>query len=171
MTFSDLDLKMMLDEGRMEVTPLEDDQIGPASIDLTLSDWWSVFRSEYTGNTVDLKETGFREAHRSFHADQIELPSGAMCLGKTLEKISIPADIIGRLEGRSRYARMGLTVHITSAIIQPGSSNHQVLEIVNMAPFPVRIHAGMRISQAVFNKLSSPTSMPYSRFGEIAKNQ
>jgi dCTP deaminase len=94
-----------------------------------------------------------------------------MCLGKTVEKITLPADMMGKLEGRSRYARMGISVHITSAVVQPGSDNHQVLEIVNMAPFTVVIHKGMRISQVVFKKLLSKSSKPYAKFGKIARRQ
>jgi dCTP deaminase len=94
-----------------------------------------------------------------------------MCLAKTKEKITLPGDIMGNLEGRSRYARMGLVIHITSALVQPGSSNHQVLEIVNLAPFPVKLHAGMRISQVVFEQLESKTSKPYAKYGKIARKQ
>ena len=42
---------------------------------------------------------------------------------------------VGILEGRSRYARVGLTVHVTASLVQPGSDNHQILEIVNLSPF------------------------------------
>ena len=95
---------------------------------------------------------------------------GSVCniYAKTVEKITLPRDIIGNLEGRSRFARMGLVIHITSALVQPGSNNHQVLEIVNLAPFTVKLHAGMRISQVVFEKLISPTTKPYAKFGKIA---
>jgi len=102
---------------------------------------------------------------------EVELDPGEMCLGKTLEKITLPANMIGRLEGRSRYARMGLVIHITSALVQPGSSNHQVLEIVNLAPFPIQLHAGMRISQVVFERMETNTSKPYAKFGQIARDQ
>ena len=66
---------------------------------------------------------------------------------------------------------MGLAVHITSALVQPGSDNHQILEIVNFAPFTIELHAGMRISQVIFEKLESKTSKPYAKFGKIAKKQ
>jgi deoxycytidine triphosphate deaminase len=56
-------------------------------------------------------------------------------------------------------------------LVQPGSDNRQVLEIVNLAPFPIKLHAGMRISQVVFERLESATEKPYSRFGQIAKKQ
>lgn len=171
MTLSDADIKRLLRKGVMKIKPLKQEQIGPASIDLTLSDEWWFFKNQYIDGVVDLDKVDFKKAHGKVKAKTIELIPGEMCLGKTLEKITLPHDIMGKLEGRSRYARMGLSVHITSAVIQPGSNNHQVLEIVNMAPFTVKIHAGMRISQAIFRYLESKTTKPYARFGKIARKQ
>lgn len=171
MVFSDVDIKKLIKEGRIKIIPLQDDQITGASVDLTLSNEWQFFKKEYAGKTVDLDKVGFVEATYPIKAETIELAPGGMCLGKTVEKITLPRDIIGTLEGRSRYARMGLSVHITSAVVQPGSDNHQVLEIVNFAPFTVKLHAGMRISQVIFEKLETPTAKPYAKFGKIAKEQ
>ena len=120
---------------------------------------------------MDLAKVGFKIAFEKKKAESIILKPGQMCLGKTVEKIRLPRHIMGRLEGRSRYARMGLSIHTTSALIQPGSNNHQVLEIVNLAPFPIKLHAGMRVSQVVLELVETPTTKPYARFGKIAKNQ
>jgi dCTP deaminase len=171
MTFSDVDIREYLKKGLIKIEPLEDAQIGPASVDLTLSDEWYFFKSKYLGKSVDLSKTPFSEAYEMRKAARIELKPGEMCLGKTVEKVTVPANLVGKLEGRSRYARMGLIIHITAAVVQPGSDNHQILEIVNLAPFPVVLTAGMRISQILFEELRSPTSKPYAKYGEIAKRQ
>lgn len=171
MVYSDVDIKKLLKEGKIKIKPLKKDQIGPASIDLTLSDEWYFFKEKFIGELVDLKKTDFKKAHKKVKGEMIILGSGEMCLGKTVEKITLPPDIMGHLEGRSRYARMGVSIHITSSIVQPGSNNHQVLEIVNLAPFPIVLHKGMRISQVVFHKMESSTSKPYSKYGKIARVQ
>lgn len=171
LTYSDVDIKKLLREGRIKIEPFEDSQLGSASIDLTLSNEWAFFKPFYIGKTVDLKKIDFRKATYTKHAKTIKLKPGEMCLAKTIEKITLPPDIMGKLEGRSRYARMGLSVHITSALVQPGSSNHQVLEILNSAPFTAVLHAGMRITQVTFHKLESKSSKPYAKYGSIAKNQ
>lgn len=168
---SDRDIREYLAQGKIRIEPLKDDQIGPASVDLTLSDAWWFFKPAYLGKTVDLKKTGFQKAMRPIRGPVITLKPGEMCLGKTLEKITLAPDIMGRLEGRSRYARMGLSVHITSSLVQPGSDNHQVLEIVNSAPFAVRLYAGMRVSQVIFYELRQKTSQPYARYGQLATKQ
>ncbi len=173
MVLSNQGIAAEIKKGALRFSPsLASSQIGPASVDLTLDGKFWVFRKKYLGkNAVDLSKVGFAEATEPHPSSSITLPPGGMCLGITREKITMPHDLIGTLEGRSRYARMGLAVHVTSALVQPGSDNHQVLEIVNFAPFPVTIHKGMRISQIVFEKLDSKTSKPYAKYGEIAKKQ
>jgi len=174
MALSDKDIKKCISRGIIKFQPkISNDQINTASVDLTLDSRFWLFKKKYAQSKkpVDLSEVSFQEATEERSAKLITLPPGGMALGITREKITLPSNIIGTLEGRSRYARMGLAVHVTSALVQPGSDNHQVLEIVNFAPFPVTIHEGMRISQVVFSYLQSPTSKPYAKFGKIAKKQ
>ncbi|MBI5223412.1 dCTP deaminase [Candidatus Micrarchaeota archaeon] len=172
MILSDQDMREMMKKGKIKIEPLEDDQIGGASVDLTLSDQWYFFKNKYLGKkAVDLSKVPFQEAFEMKKAKTIELMPQQMCLAKTVEKITLAGDIMGKLEGRSRFARMGLIIHITSALVQPGSSNHQVLEIVNLAPFPIKIHSGMRISQVLFEQLKTNTKKPYAKFGQIARKQ
>lgn len=171
MALSDVDLKRLLHNGIMRIKPLSPDQIGSASIDLTLSNEWWFFKPKHIGKQIDLKNVDFKQATEHVKANSVILHPGEMCLGITVERITLPPNIIGTLEGRSRYARMGLAVHVTSAVVQPGSDNHQVLEIVNFAPFSVVLHKGMRVSQVLFDMLQTPSSKPYKKFGKIAKTQ
>lgn len=171
MLLSNADIREYLGNGKMKIRPLKDDQIGSASVDLTLGKKFWFFKKKYLDGMVDLSKVDFRKATYPVTADTIALGQGEMCLGITQEKITLPADIMGRLEGRSRFARMGLGVHITSALVQPGSDNRQVLEIVNNAPFTSLIHSGMRISQIVFYRMRSPSTKPYAKFGKIARKQ
>ena len=172
MILSDQDIRKELKSGRIRIAPLEAEQIGPASVDLTLSTDWYCFRKECSKHgSVDLRDTGFERCFLLKKGREMVLKPGELCLGKTMERITLPEDIMGRLEGRSRYARMGLIIHTTSALVQPGSDNRQVLEIVNLAPFSIRLHSGMRVSQVVFERLESPTTKPYAKFGQIATKQ
>ena len=171
MALSDVDIKKAMKQGRIRITPFKPEQLGAGSVDLTLSNEWWFFKPEYLGKIVDLSKVSFQQAQKQLKAEAVLLLPGEMCLGRTVEKIMLSTDLIGKLEGRSRYARMGLSIHITSAIVQPGSNNHQVLEIVNLAPFPIVLHKGMRVSQVMFHELQSPSSKPYARFGKIARVQ
>lgn len=171
MALSDKDIGKMMKTGRIKIRPFKKEQLGSASVDLTLSNEWYFFKKRYIGKIVDLKKTDFKDLVTKVITDKIILNPGEMCLGKTLEKITLAPDIMGALEGRSRYARVGLTVHVTASLVQPGSDNHQVLEIVNLSPFKLVLHKGMRISQMSFHKLESATSKPYKKFGKIARKQ
>ena len=171
MLLSNADIREYIKKGKIRIRPLKPDQIGPASVDLTLGNKFWFFKKKYLGKRVDLGKVGFKEATGTVNAGSCVLGPGEMCLGITKEKITLAPDVMGRLEGRSRYARMGLGVHITSALVQPGSDNHQVLEIVNNAPFESVMHAGMRISQIVFYQMRSPSTRPYAKYGKIARKQ
>lgn len=171
MTLSDTDIREHLKKKIIRIEPLKKSQIGPASVDLTLSDEWYFFKKHYPGQHVDLSKTSFTQAFDRVRARSVRLMPGELCLGRTLERITLPPDIIGKLEGRSRYARMGLIIHVTAALVQPGSHNHQILEIANLAPFEVTLHSGMRISQIVFEELKTPSTKPYWKFGKIARKQ
>jgi len=172
MAFSDTDIRALMKKGKIRFEPrISDSQIGPGSVDLTLDSVFWKFKKKYIGKIIDLSRVSFEEAMEKFHSSSITLKPGEMCLGITKEKVILAPDVMGRLEGRSRYARMGLAVHVTSAMVQPGSANHQVLEIVNLSPSTIVIHDGMRISQIVFEKTEKPTSKPYCRFGKIARRQ
>ena len=70
----------------------------------------------------------------------------------TRERLRLPGDIAGWLEGRSRYARLGLMIHVTSGFIAPGVASRQVLEMSNVAGRPLAIHAGVRVCQVVLQR-------------------
>ena len=72
--------------------------------------------------------------------------------GITRERIRLPGDIGGWLEGRSRFARLGLMIHVTSGFVAPGVNNCQVLEMSNVAGRPLAVHAGVRLCQIVLQR-------------------
>lgn len=138
-----------LASGSLVIDPLAEDQVGPASIDLTLGDEIRVIESG--GDPIDIRdETDYRRFTRVARlTEPYVLESGATIHGITRERIEMPENMVGFLEGRSRFARLGLMIHVTSALVQPGVRNHQVLEMGNIAGHPLRIHAGVRICQLV----------------------
>lgn len=170
MILSDRDIAGCIKRGVIRITPApKKEQIGPASIDLTLSnEFWKPKKKEHR---IDISKVGFSDVMEHFTADSVELKPGDMILGKTVEKLELPPNISGRLEGRSSFARLGLAVHVTSSFIQPGSRNHQILEIVNLSRRNIIVRAGIMLSQVIFEELRSGTSKPYAEFGRIARHQ
>jgi len=137
-----------LDAGRLVISPLSPDQIGAASIDLTLGD---EIRVVGDGGPIDLRDDADYRDHTQLRRldEPYQLNPGSTIHGITRERITLPSDLCGFLEGRSRFARLGLMIHVTSAFVQPGVSNRQVLEMSNVAERPLRIHAGVRLCQIV----------------------
>ena len=138
-----------LESGRLRIEPLAPDQVGPASIDLTLGNEIRVLTPG--ADAIPIRdEVDFLDHTESQTLDEpYVLPPGGTIHGITVEKITLPPDLCGFLEGRSRFARLGLMIHVTSAFVQPGVSNRQVLEMSNVAGHPLQIHAGVRLCQIV----------------------
>jgi len=135
--------------GRLVIEPLAPDQVGPASIDLTLGREIRVI--EPGAEAIPIRDDAdFRDhtVSRTLDAPYVLAPGGTIH-GITVERITLPPDLCGFLEGRSRFARLGLMIHVTSAFVQPGVSNRQVLEMSNVAGHPLEIHAGVRLCQLV----------------------
>jgi dCTP deaminase len=80
------------------------------------------------------------------------LKPGELVLGMTVETISLAPDIAGWLQGRSRFARMGLMVHITASFLQPGIKNRQIYEIYNASRNAIKLRSGVKIAQIVFER-------------------
>jgi dCTP deaminase len=142
-------IRAELDAGRLVIEPFEADQIGPASVDLTLGD--EIRTLESGGAPIAIAEhSDYREHTIARRLEgPFRLEPGATIHGITREHITLPDDLCGFLEGRSRYARLGLMIHVTSAFVQPGVSNRQVLEMSNVSGHPLEIHAGVRLCQLV----------------------
>jgi len=135
--------------GRLVITPFEADQLGAASIDLTLGDEIRVI--DPAAEPIDVRaEADYRDhtTLRRLDAPYV-LEPGCTIHGITRERIELPPDLCGLLEGRSRFARLGLMIHVTSAFVQPGVANRQVLEMSNVSKRGLRIHAGVRLCQIV----------------------
>ncbi len=138
----------------IKIEPLDKAQIGPGSIDLTLGNDFRVFKKQ--SRIYHIKnDSHFQDITREIHVKDggyIIVKPGEMILGITKEKITLADNVSGRLEGRSRFARFGLAVHVTAGFMHPGISNHQALEIVNLGHAPLALYPGILICQFIFEK-------------------
>jgi len=135
---------------RIKITPFKKENIGPASIDLTLSNEFRIFKGKE--KIIVDEKTDYRKYSKLVKANKIEIGPGEFILAITKEKIQLPEDICGWLSGRSRFARLGLLVHITAAFVQPGINNRQVLEMRNVSPNTLAVKAGIRICQLIIER-------------------
>ena len=69
----------------------------------------------------------------------------------------MPDSLMGLIEGRSSYARLGVTVHVTAPKIDPGFIGHITLEMANFGNAPVELRAGIDTpAQLLFAKITTP---------------
>ncbi len=141
----------------ISITPFEKRNIGPCSVDLRLGYLFRRFKKNKKKIVVreEVVPDNFSELIKLNKNEELKLKSGELILGTTLEKIKLSEKICGRLDGRSRFARIGLMVHVSSSLVQPGVNNHQVLEIINLSPFSLYLLPETRICQITFDYLTS----------------
>ena len=92
-------------------------------------------------------------------------------LGSTLERVTLPDDLVARLEGKSSLGRLGLLIHSTAGFIDPGWDGHVTLELSNVANLPITIYYGMKIGQLSFVQMTEPAESPYGSSGLGSKYQ
>ena len=150
-------IKNEITNGNITIEPCDFSRIGPASYELTLSNEFRTYltsweRKGLDGSDIIIDEnTDYKDHTKKVLVDDfMDVPSKTSILGITEEKITLPPNICGLLNGRSRFARMGIFIHITAFFINPGGSNRLVLEIFNSSPYTLRLKPGTKIAQLIF---------------------
>jgi len=72
----------------------------------------------------------------------------------------MPSDHAGLYDGSTTLARVGITSHMGSMLISPGSEGNLTLEIFNASDKSFVLNAGMRIGQLLILKLDTPVDCP-----------
>lgn len=172
MPLSDREIWMELQAGSLQIDPMPKvEQVKSASIDLTLYNKARVYKP-IGGVAVRLSQVNANQLADSV-TDWIDLdnnyelkPRDNVIIGYTAEKVSLPSFLSGRVEGRSSFARLGLSVHNTAPTIQPGFRGQIALELSNNGPFPLILEPGLIICQLILERLVHPTAGYEGQFQE-----
>ncbi|GFP39369.1 dCTP deaminase [Candidatus Hakubella thermalkaliphila] len=141
--------------GNIVIAPFKYDQVGPASIDLHLGNEFHMFKRTYQTIPVDEQASSEKEVlERKIvrEGDHFLLLPGETVVAVTKEKVKLPPRLCGQLESRGRFARLGLSVHIASAFIQPGVDSQIFFLMTNVGPVALEIYPGTRICQLVIQE-------------------
>lgn len=166
MILSDHDIKKFLAKGIIKIFPKIDlkTQLGSCSVDLRLGKRFRVFNHSkmpyIDPNNAKLTKEMMSEVDVR-DGEPFILQPGDFVLATTIEKIGIPDNLLGRLEGRSSLGRLGIVVHSTASIFDPGFRGVIVMELGNLGRMPVSLYPGMRICSMTFEELTSPSDVPY----------
>ncbi len=172
MVLSDRTIKAEIAQGRIVIFPLDPDDIQPSSVDLHLGADFQVFRnSRYPYIDPAREQPGLMEPAAASVEEPFVLHPGEFSLGTTVERIALPDDIVGRLEGKSSLGRLGLLIHSTAGYVDPGWDGRLTLELSNVANLPILLVPGMKIGQVSFSQMSTEVDRAYGHPGLGSKYQ
>jgi dCTP deaminase len=169
---ADATIRRLLAEGRIAIDPYDPSLLQPSSVDVRVDRFFRVFRnSRYPYIDVKQAQEDLTELVRIDDETPFILHPGEFVLGSTLERITLPDDVVGRLDGKSSLGRLGLLIHSTAGFIDPGWDGHVTLELSNVANLPITIYHAMKIGQLSFMRMSEPSAAPYGSDGLGSKYQ
>lgn len=166
MILSDRDIKKAITGKRIVIDPAPDYavQLGSCSIDLHLGNAFRVFRRS-SHPYIDLKGAidtdKIMDEKIVAEGDAFIIHPGDFVLATTTENLELADDILGRIEGRSSLGRLGIIVHGTASVFDPGWRGRPTMELGNLGLMPVALYPGMRICAFTFEEVSGPVDVPY----------
>ncbi len=177
MILSDRDIKAAVASGRVKLTlPTEQSaeatqleifsRIHASSMDLRLGHTFKLYEHSKFAVLDPKNPESFAGNMRTINIPDGEsfiVQPGEFVLGVTQETITVPDDLVVRVEGRSSLGRLGIIIHSTAGFVDPGFSGTITLEISNLNRLPVALYPGMRICQLAFEMMTSPADMPYHK--------
>ena len=172
MVLSDKSIGEEVASGRLVIEPFDPDCVQPASVDLHLDRRFRAFRTSRQA-FVDVREPSedLTELVEIEAEEPYIIHPGEFVLGSTIETVTLPDDLVARLDGKSSLGRLGLVVHATAGYVDPGFSGKLTLELSNAGKMPIALHYEMRIAQISFLRLSTPVERPYGSPGLGSKYQ
>jgi len=162
MVLSDRTIKQEVAAGRLIFDPYDESLVQPSSVDMRVDRQFRVFHNarhpyiDVKQPMDDLTELVTVEGEEAFI-----LHPGEFVLGQTLERVSLPDDLVARLEGKSSLGRLGLLIHSTAGFVDAGFEGNLTLELSNVANLPITIYHGMPIGQISFMRMDGPVEHPY----------
>jgi len=160
MILSDKDILQRIKKGDLKIVPFEESFVQPSTVDLHLSSELRIFDNWEIG-VIDVKQKCDPSRVVKISCEGFIIHPGEFLLGSTVEKITLPDDIAGKLEGRSSLGRLGLVIHATAGYVDPGFSGWLTFELSNLSRLPIKIYPQMKIAQICFFQMSSPVLHPY----------
>ena len=162
MVLSDISIKEEIEAGRLVFDPYEESLVQPSSVDMRVDRQFRVFHNaRYPFIDVKQPMDELTELVTVEGDEPFILHPGEFVLGQTLERVSLPDDLVARLEGKSSLGRLGLLIHSTAGFVDAGFEGNLTLELSNVANLPITIYHGMPIGQISFMRMDGPVERPY----------
>ena len=166
MALSDRKILEEIKNGDIVITPFKKENLATSSYDVTLGNEFEIV-DRHKIEASDPANKIFPTTRKIVVADGEEfvLHPGENVLGKQKEFIGVDLEHLILLSGKSSLARIGLVVHNTAMLFNPGHKFYPTFELVNSSNIPIILRPGMEVAQLIFAKLSSPCSKSYEDIG------
>lgn len=162
MVLSDRTIREQIAAGRLVIDPWDESLLQPSSVDLRVAPEFRVFHNSRRAYIdVTRPNDDLTEVVTIAEGEAFILHPGEFVLGSTAERVALPDDLVGRLEGKSSLGRLGLLIHSTAGYVDPGFDGAITLELSNVARLPISIVPGMPIGQISFQRMTTPVDRPY----------
>ena len=156
MILSDKTIRSLLISGKLGISPLDDVQIQPASVDIRLGNSFSIL--ERNSNAILKMDISIQ--YRSIVAEKFLLLPGQFVLASTMEYLRLPNNLTAFVEGRSSIGRLGLFIQ-NAGWVDPGFEGEITLELFNASSSAIELKAGRRVGQLVFAQMDCNAERPY----------
>lgn len=169
---SDVDLEArlaLLTDQRIVVTPLGEDAVQAASIDLRLGEALTLLLPKYGVVNPENPDTFSQIVVPEEDDGGWLLKPGFLYLATSLEEIHVPDDLTAKLSGKSTRARVGIVPHQQAGLLDAGWHGRPTFEITVV--YPTILRAGMEIAQVEFSTMSSPSARPYGHESRRSRYQ
>ncbi|MEM3883486.1 MAG: dCTP deaminase [Methanothrix sp.] len=165
MILSDYDINGMIQMKRLIIRPFYNDMVRENGIDMRLAseiahhkDMGSDFVMDPMSSNEDIKKC-FKIKR---NVKEMVIASREQVLLTTSEYMEVPDDVAGFVELRSTWARHGLSMPPT--IIDAGFKGTITLEVINNAPYAIKMRPKQRFAHIIFVKLQNKTGNTYAGF-------
>jgi len=165
MYLSDKDIKKSVAEGTITIRDFDEKRLNPASYDILLGNKFIVTNTNETV-AIDPVKKIYPETREIVVPDdgQFVLHPGISILGTSVDYFGSDVYLV-HLSGKSSLARIGLVIHNTAGIVNPGHFLNITFELANLNHVPIILRPHMRIGQILFSQLSSTPEQHYSDMG------
>jgi len=170
MFLSDKDIAVAIKAGDVTLVPFDKKRLQPASYDIRLGNTF-IINDPHTTSFID----PVKGIHPNTHTvevgdgDTFVLHPGVSILGYSKEHFGSDRFLV-EVHGKSSLARIGLLVHNSAGLINPGHFLNIALELCNLNNVPIILRPGMEIAQLTFSPLSSETITEYKDKGRYHLN-
>lgn len=165
MFLSDRDIKKAVQQGKVALSGFDEKRLQPASYDILLGNKF-IFNNDYLAGFIDPVKKIFSPVR------EITVPDGeTFILHPGVSVLATSHDWFGsddyliQLSGKSSLARIGLIVHNTAGLINPGHYLNITLELYNLNSIPIILRPKMEIAQLTFSRISSRPLKSYKKTG------